>query len=258
MQNRLNIRHSVELLYLLVLKDLKVRYKSSALGYMWALANPFMFALVYWLAFKFVMRVEMENYSLFLIAGIFPWIWLSASITLATRAFHANSSLVKKVKLKRWVLPLSAVIGEMLHFLFALPVIFVFLAYASIHYLQFSWVWQIPLLISVQITFIYPLALLFAIANVFIRDIEHLVGVGFSMLFFATPMVYPLSMVPAAYQAYFAANPLHVLISAWRGVLLEGVLISNDLIYCLAFGSVFASLALIVYCRLSPRIGELL
>ena len=64
--------HSLELLYLLVRKDLKVRYKSSVLGYLWALANPFAFALVYWVAFKYIMRVQMENYSLYLITGIFP------------------------------------------------------------------------------------------------------------------------------------------------------------------------------------------
>lgn len=258
MHHNLSARHSAELLYLLVLKDLKVRYKSSLLGYVWALANPFMFALVYWVAFKFVMRVEMENYSLFLIAGMFPWIWLSTGITLATRIFHTNSSLVKKVNLNRFVLPLSAVVGEMVHFLFALPVIFLFLAYAGAQHLHLSWLWQIPTLIVVQLLFIYPLALAFSIANVFVRDVEYLVGVGFSMLFFATPMVYPLSMVPAPYQPYFAANPLHALISAWRGVLLEGTLQPAYLAYCLAFGAVFALLAYIMYRRLSYRIGELL
>lgn len=258
MHRNLNVRHSAELLYLLVLKDLKVRYKSSFLGYVWALANPFMFALVYWVAFKFVMRVEMENYSLFLVAGMFPWIWLSTGITLATRIFQANSSLVKKVNLNRSVLPLSAVVGEMVHFLFALPVIFLFLAYAGIQHLHLSWLWQIPILIFVQLLFIYPLALIFSIANVFVRDIEYLVGVGFSMLFFATPMVYPLAMVPTPYQAYFAANPLHALISIWRGVLLEGALHPGYLIYCFFFGTIFALLSFAMYRKLARRIGELL
>jgi lipopolysaccharide transport system permease protein len=257
-RHTIDLRHSAELLYLLVLKDLKVRYKSSLLGYVWALANPFMFALVYWVAFKFVMRVQMENYSIFLITGMFPWIWLSTGITLATRIYHTNSSLVKKVNLNRAVLPLSAAVGEMVHFLFALPVIFLFLAYTGAQHLHASWLWQVPLLIAVQLLFVYPLALIFSIANVFVRDIEYLVGVGFSMLFFATPMVYPLSMVPAAYQPYFAANPLHALIAAWRSVLLEGAVPFGHLAYCLAFGIVFALIAYVMYRRLSFRLGELL
>lgn len=258
MHRNYHTRHSIELLYLLVTKDLKVRYKSSLLGYVWALANPFMFALVYWVAFKFVMRVEMENYSIFLIAGMFPWIWLSTGITLATRIFHTNSSLVKKVNLNRAVLPLSAVVGEMVHFLFALPIIFIFLAYTGAQNLHGAWLWQIPVLIVVQLIFVYPLALIFSIANVFIRDVEYLVGVGFSMLFFATPMVYPLSMVPVPYQPYFAANPLHALISAWRGVLLEGTFQVGHAAYCLAFGITCALIAYVVYRKLSYRIGELL
>lgn len=258
MRHKPHFCHNAELLYLLVLKDLKVRYKSSLLGYVWALANPFIFAFVYWIAFKFVMRVQMENYSIFLITGMFPWIWLSAGIIQATKIYQANSSLVKKVNLNRSVLPLSAVAGEMVHFLFALPVIIIFLAFTGAQNLHLSWLWQVPLLIAAQLIFIYPLALMFAIANVFVRDIEYLVSVVFSALFFATPMVYPLSMVPAEYQLYFEANPLHALIHGWRSVLLEGVIHLNYMAYCLAFGTVFALTAFLMYRKFSHRLGELL
>lgn len=251
-------RQNADLLYLLVLKDLKVRYKSSLLGYAWALANPFMFSLVYWVAFKFVMRVEMENYSIFLITGMFPWIWLSSGITQATRVFHNNSTLIKKANLNRATLPLSVVLSEMVHFLFALPAIFLFLAYTDTQSLHLSLLWQIPLLIVIQLLFIYPVALIFSILNVFVRDIEYLVGVGFSMLFFATPMVYPLSMVPERYQVYFAANPLHALISSWRSVFLEGTLQTTHLAYCLALGAAFSLVAFVVYRKWGSRIGELL
>lgn len=258
MRYRPDLRHSIELLYLLVLKDLKVRYKSSLLGYVWALANPFLFAFVYWIAFKFVMRVQMENYSIFLITGMFPWLWLSAGVTQATKTYQTNSSLVKKVNLNRAVLPLSVVVGEMVHFLFALPVIIIFLAFAGAQNLHLSWLWQIPLLIGVQLVFVYPLALIFSIANVFVHDVEYLVGVGFSILFFATPMVYPLSMVPAPYQPYFEASPLHALIQGWRSALLDGAVHFPYLAYCLAFGLLFAAIALLVYRRFSYRLGELL
>jgi lipopolysaccharide transport system permease protein len=258
MRYKPDFRHNIELLYLLVLKDLKVRYKSSLLGYIWALANPFIFAFVYWIAFKFVMRVQMENYSIFLITGMFPWIWLSVGTIQATKIYQANSSLVKKVNLNRAILPLSMVVGEMVHFLFALPVIAIFLAFAGAQNLHISWLWQIPLLIGVQLAFIYPLALLFAIANVFIRDVEYLVSVAFSALFFATPMVYPLSMVPEEYRLYFEANPLHALIQGWRSVLLEGTVHLQYMGYCLAFAAAFTIAAFLIYRKYSHRLGELL
>ncbi len=258
MRYKPDLRHGLELLYLLVLKDLKVRYKSSVLGYLWALTNPFMFAFVYWIAFKFVMRVEMENYSLFLISGLFPWLWLSSGITHATRIYQTNSSLIKRIKLNRAVLPLSAVVQEMVHFFFALPVVVGFLWFAGGESLRWSWLWQIPLLTAVQLLFMYPAALVLAVANVFAHDVEYLVGVGFSVLFFATPMVYPLKMVPEEYRPYFEASPLHALIDNWRATLLAGTIQPGYLLYCIGCGLAFSAIAFLVYRKFMHRIGELL
>jgi lipopolysaccharide transport system permease protein len=250
--------HSLELLYLLVLKDLKVRYKSSVLGYLWALANPFAFALVYWVAFKYIMRVQMENYSLYLITGIFPWLWLSSGVTHATRSYQVNASLVKKVRIQRAILPLSNVVQEMVHFLFALPVIIAFLVFAGSFDLRPSWLWQLPLLLVLQLAFVYPIALVFALSNVYVHDIEHLAGLAFAMLFFLTPMVYPISMVPEGLRRWFELNPLYALMDSWRGVFLTGTLDGGKVGYALACAALFALVAWLCYRRFGPRIGELL
>ena len=249
---------ALELLYLLVRKDLKVRYKSSILGYVWALANPFAFAFVYWIAFKYIMRVQMENYSLYLITGIFPWLWLSTGITQATRSYPNNASLVKKVRIPRAVLPLSSVVQEMAHFLFALPVIVAFVAFAGDLDLRAAWLWQLPLMLAVQLAFVYPLALMLAVSNVYVHDIEHLVGLAFAMLFFLTPMVYPISMVPEGLRRWLELNPLHALMDSWRGVFLSGTLEPGKLGYALACAAVFGALAWLCYRRFAPRIAEVL
>ena len=250
--------HSLELLYLLVRKDLKVRYKSSVLGYLWALANPFAFALVYWVAFKYIMRVQMENYSLFLITGIFPWFWLAIGVTQATRSYHVNASLVKKVRIPRAILPLSSVAQEMVHFLFALPVIIAFLVFAGGFDLRAAWLWQLPLMLLVQLAFVYPVAMVFAIGNVYVHDIEHLAGLAFAMLFFLTPMVYPVSMVPEGLRAWFEWNPLHALMDSWRSVFLTGTLDGARLAYAAACAALVAGVAWWCHRRLGPRIPELL
>ncbi len=246
-----------ELLYVLVRKELKARYKNRFLGYVWALANPFAFAFVYWIAFKFIMRLDIENYSLFLITGMFPWVWMSVGIAGATRSFVINASLIRKVRLPRAILPLGNVAQEMVHFGFALPVIMAFLWFAGEIRPMASWLWQIPLLLAVQVAFVYPLALAFAVANAYVRDIEYLVGICFSLLFFATPMVYPIAIVPEAYRRWFELNPLHALMQSWRSVFLQGTLEPGLLAYALAFAAVTGVIAWALYRKLAPRIGEL-
>jgi len=252
------LSHSIELLYLLAHKELKVRYKSSVLGYVWALANPFAFAFVYWLAFKFIMRVKIPNYSLFLIVGLFPWVWLNSGMTQATKSFQSNASLVKKVRLQRGVLPLSNLVHEMVHFLFALPVILAFLWFAGDNPLYASWLWQIPLMLLAQLAFAYPFALMFAIANVFVHDIEYLVSIAFSLLFFLTPIVYSSAMVPLRFRAYFGLNPVNSLIESWREVFFHGAVDWAGVGYVLLFAAVGGVLARWMYLRLAHRIGELL
>ena len=246
-----------ELLYVLVRKELKARYKNRFLGYVWALANPFAFAFVYWIAFKFIMRMEIENYSLFLITGMFPWVWLSVGVTGATRSFIVNASLIKKVNLPRAILPLGNVAQEMVHFGFALPAIIAFLWFAGEIRPIASWLWQVPVLLALQVAFVYPLALSFALANAYVRDIEYLVGIGFSLMFFATPMVYPITMVPEEYRFYFELNPLHAMMQSWRTLFLQGTLDAGHMAYAAAFAAVTGVIAWLLYRKLARRIGEL-
>jgi lipopolysaccharide transport system permease protein len=252
------LHQTAELLYVLVRKELKVRYKSRFLGYLWALANPLAFAFVYWIAFKFIMRVEMENYSLYLITGMFPWVWLNAAVSTGTRSLITNPPLVKKVNLPRFILPLSNVIQEMAHFAFALPVIIAFLYFAGGHGLSASWLWQVPLLLALQVAFIYPLALSLAVANVYVHDVEHLTGIGFTLLFFATPMVYPITMVPEAYRHYFELNPFYALMQSWRSMFLQGTLDPGHMAYAAVFAAVMGAVAWLLYRKLAPRISELI
>ena len=250
-------RQLAELLYLLTRQELKARYKDRFLGYVWALANPFAFAFVYWIAFKFIMRMEIENYSLFLITGMFPWVWLSVGVTGATRSFIVNASLIKKVNLPRAILPLGNVAQEMVHFGFALPAIIAFLWFAGEIRPIASWLWQVPVLLALQVAFVYPLALSFALANAYVRDIEYLVGIGFSLMFFATPMVYPIAMVPEEYRYYFELNPLHAMMQSWRTLFLQGTLDAGHVAYAAAFAAVTGVIAWLLYRKLARRIGEL-
>jgi lipopolysaccharide transport system permease protein len=250
-------RQNFELLGLLVLKELRLRYKSSVLGYIWAVANPFAFAIVYYVAFKLIMRVDVPNYSIFLLTGMFPWIWFTTSMINGTNCYRNGVTLVKKVNLNRAILPLSHVLHEMVHFCLALPILlfFMLLSETPIH---FSWAYQLPLMLMMQLLVMYPVVLILSVGNVFVRDVEYLVSVGMTLLFFLTPVVYPVSMVPAQYRPYFDISPPARLMEAWRAVFLHGEIAWEALGFCVAFSAVATFLAIWVQRRYAPKIGELL
>jgi len=246
----------LEFLYLLARMELKARYKNRFLGYVWAVGTTFALAFVYWIAFKVIMRLEMDNYSIYLVAGMFPWVWLQVGVTSATRSFVANAPLVREMGVAHAILPLSNVVQEMAHFAFALPLLIAWIVFAGGHSASASWLWQIPLMMVLQAAFVYPLALACALANAYIRDIDYLLGIAFPLLFFVTPMVYPISMVPEPLHHYFELNPLHALMQSWRMVLLEDTLSIARMGYVAVFAAAQGAIAWLLYRRLAPRIGE--
>ena len=249
-------RQLLEFLYLLARMELKSRYKGRLLGYVWAVSTVFATAFVFWIAFKVIMRVDIANYSVYLVTGLFPWAWMSASVIGAARSFVGNAPLVREMGLAHGILPLSNVVAEMMHFTLALPLILAWVVLPGDHPAAASWLWQIPLMMALQVAFVYPLALACALANAFARDVDYFLGIGFLLLFFVTPMVYPASMVPETLARYFELNPFHALMASWRSVLLQDTLDLARSGYVLVFAGAAGAAAWLLYRRLGPRVGE--
>jgi lipopolysaccharide transport system permease protein len=253
-----HLSYSLDLIFVLVQKEMKVRYKNSALGYAWSVANPLLFAAVYYVALGVFLRFTIPGYPypLFLIAGQFPWQWLATSVGGAPMIFIANASLIKKVRFPRNVLVASAVLSDAIHFLLTIPVIVLLLLWYRF-VPSWSWVPGIPLLAFAQFLTVYGVALAVSSVNVFFRDLERLVGIFLQALFFLTPVVYSASMVPPKYHVWIRLNPVAPLIRAWQTLFLEGHL--DPLLVAAAYLSGFACLAVgsLVYRVLSPRFGEL-
>ena len=230
-------KHYIELLYCLVLKELKVRYNYSFFGYLWALGNPIALAIIYYFAFKIILRVEMENYSVFLLCGMFPWIFMSNSIIRSTMTYRSNVTLVKRVKIPLSVLPLSTILQETVHFTFSIPILIIFV-YFSLDNFYFQWFYQIPILVISQVFFLYSISQILAILNVFIRDIEYLTTILINMIFFLTPIIYPMSLVPEKYHWLFLISPFSQITINWRSVFVDGAFDQKLILYFL-FTSLF-------------------
>jgi ABC-type polysaccharide/polyol phosphate export permease len=191
------------------------------------------------------------------VTGLFPWAWASGSLLRGSGSYRANESLVRKVQTQRLILPLSDVIQEMLHFLFACPVILGALVITTGTWHP-QWLVLIPVMAVVQLAVTFPLTLVLASISVVARDVEYLVGVLLQAVFFLTPIVYPLGSIPAGYRRYFELNPFFSLVNAWRSVFYDGTLDMAAIGRLAIFVVLFAALAWTVHRRVEPRIGEML
>ncbi len=244
-----------DLLLVLIAKDFKVRYNSTFLGYVWSALHPLAFAGVFFVLFKVVIRLPMENYILFLVAGLFPWQWFANSVTSASSCFLSNSTLIRKVMFPRCFLVAAAVLGDLVHFVITIPIIVLFML-GHHKYPSVVWLAGVPLLVAGQFLLTYGIATAVATCNLFFRDLERLTSIAMMLWFYLTPVVFSEAMVPAAYRWLLYLNPMAMFIVCWRSLLLEGVLPWAPLAAAMGYGLVVCWLGQRVYRALEWRFAE--
>ncbi|WP_374001702.1 ABC transporter permease [Bdellovibrio bacteriovorus] len=202
----------------LLRKEFRVRYKHLALGYIWSIASPLTYAALYYIVFKLIFAVKTPNYPLFLVAGLFPWQWISNSISVGAMTFYGNAPLIKKTLFPRYLISVVVVLQDMIHFVISLPIILCMILITDTP-LTSSWFW-LPALLALQLGLTYALNLLTATINLFFRDLERLVQLGMTFLFYMTPVLYSEEMIPERFQALVILHPLAPLIICWRHLFL--------------------------------------
>ncbi len=221
--------HYRYLLQNLIVRDLKVRYKNSALGVLWSLLNPLFMAIVFSLVFRQAFGGDLRQYYVFFLVGIMPWNFFNAGVMSGTTSLLQNASLIKKVNFPRELLPTAAVLSNMVNFLFAFIILLIFL-FASGLGLTIHALW-VPFLLITQIIFILGLALFLGSINVFYRDVLMILDIVMLGWFFLTPVFYPFeqfdSMAPLVLfgmsfepsQVMRWLNPMASIIDGYRTVL---------------------------------------
>jgi len=257
MQMNKKTRQQLDLLKLLVKKEITLRYKRTYLGFLWSLLNPILTGIVLFIAFNIFMRFEVENFALFVMAAIFPWTWFSASVTMSANTLTGNVSLIKKVIFPKHFLLLATIIAQLVNFIFSLPVLIALVYYYGSSP-SLNWLIGIPVLVIVQFVVIYGLSLLISIANAFFRDLEHIINVLVSLLFWMTPIVYPLEAVPEEYRSLLVMNPVTYLMQAWRDLFFNNMLNWHN-IFVSAITAVAILLAgLLIFKKLNRKLDEVL
>ncbi|MBA4318550.1 MAG: ABC transporter permease [Flavobacterium sp.] len=251
------MQHYLDLIIVLTHKEIKVRYKNSFLGYFWSIAHPLAFAFVFFIAFKVVMRIQMEDYALFLIAGLFPWQWFANSVNAAPMLLLGNASIIKKVNFPKNTIPFAAVLQDMIHFILAIIVIIIFL-FMYHKTPSFSWIYGIPILLGIQFLMTYGVSLIISSLNLFFRDLERLTNLCITLLFYFTPVIYSETMIPEKYKSIINLNPLTPLMISWRNLFLDGRLDAFYLMISLGYAIILFGVGYIIYKKLSWRFAEVL
>lgn len=181
-----------EIIYNLVVKELKVRYRGSYLGFLYALLNPLVSTVVFAVVFTFIIRIKMEHYGLYLLTGFMPWIFFQQSLSESATSIIRNANLIKKVMFPREIFPMSSILACLVNFGLGICVMLPFLA----GYGHFSARWAyLPLILLVHLAFTLGLGLFLASTNVMFRDIGNLVEIVIFVWFYANPIIYPLRML---------------------------------------------------------------
>lgn len=206
-----------ELLKTNIKKEIRGKYKGSWLGVLWTFLNPLLMLAVYAFVFPYILRVNVDNYTIFMIVALIPWNFFTTAIQSGTGSVVANGNILKKVYFPREIIPISITTSQSVNFLITCIIMAVFIIFSgvgfSVHALLF------PLLVLIQYILILGLTFILSALTVFVRDIDHFVSVILMLGFYATPIVYQGEMLPKKFQIFLKLNPMAQLVEAYRSIL---------------------------------------
>ena len=261
-----------DLLYNLVVRDLKVRYKHSVLGFFWSLLNPLLLMLVFVFVFQQLLQNPKPMFHIYFLAALLPWNWCATAVLGTLGSIVNNGHLIKKVYFPREMLPVSVVLSNLINFLLSLPALLLFMFVfrpeaagspfdSTCPYvcLNAHIIW-LPLLILTQAVFLTGLGFLLSALNVYFRDTTVLVEVGITAWFFLTPIIYDAGDVldKSANWMYYV-NPMASIVANFRDIFYYTNAASPDPVFMLR-NLIVCTLLLVAgylfFMRFSRNFGE--
>lgn len=245
-----------ELIRNLIARDLKVRYRNSALGFIWCLGNPLLMMTVFTVVFTILMPNGIEKYPVFILCALLPWNFFSTALMDSVNSIVGNAHLIKKVYFPREILPLSVVLSNLVNFLLALIVLFAMLFVFRVSLTP--WALLLPAVIFIQVLFTTGLAFILSTLNVFYRDTGIIMEAVMLAWFFLTPVFYRIEdLVPQYARLMYWVNPMASLISSYRIILYHGASPAFDfLIRTLITALTFLVLGYLFFAHYSRVFGE--
>lgn len=273
-----DVLSSRELLINLTMREVRGKYKRTALGQLWSLANPLASMLVYTFIFSFVFRIQpapgnpsgLNSFALWLLCGLLPWLFFANVISQGSTALVSNAGLIQKVYFSRAVLPLSLVFSSAYNWLFEMGVLAVVLLLAG----SFLWPW-IPFALFMMLLlalFAAGIAMMLSVANVYFRDTEHILSLFLQIWMYLTPIIYPISLVeeqsvrvggllgtPVTIMDIYQLNPMERFVAVFRQLMYDNTWPNlSDLLFCFVISALSLVIGLIVFSKNEKGLAEAL
>lgn len=235
------MNHYVDLLLAWTSRIIRARYQQSILGGLWAILQPLATVLIFTVVFSFLLKVDTGNipYVVFSYTAMVPWLFFSSSITDMVDSIVSNMNLVSKIYFPREILVFSALAARFVDFLIAFVILITLIVIYHLPVNFLAWLF-LPVILIVQITLALGIGLFAAALNTFFRDIKHVFALVMQLWLYATPIIYPITLVPEKFRNIYYLNPMVGIIDGYRSILLHGTLPEHSFL----FSIVIAFLAL--------------
>lgn len=232
-----------------VSKDLRTRYRGSVFGFLWTFLNPLLMLVVYSVLFSIVVRMQVDNYPLFLFSTLLSWNFFSNSILSGSSIIVGSGNLIKKIYFPHEILPISIVMGGLVNYIYGLVILIPALCfygyYPNIYYLY------LPLILIIQVVLTLAITFLVSSLTVFFRDLEHMLVIIVNALFYLSGVLFPLSTVPEKARWLFYYNPVAMLMNSYRDVFYYNQMPD---VFSLSMIGLFSVVLLIISQRIFARL----
>jgi ABC-type polysaccharide/polyol phosphate export permease len=244
------------LIFNLVSRDLKIKYRRSFLGFLWTVLHPLVLCGIYYFIFHEILQVKIPNYVIFILSGVIPWTFFSTSVIEGTETLIGNAPLLTKVPILPQTFPFVACLTNFITFLLAMPIVFSFGLILGVSYsLQLLY---LPILAVILFSMAYSLTLILSVAYVYLRDLKHALGLLMQIWFYATPILYKSEMIPQKFQGFLYINPLGGLFACFHRLFLGDNLVLREILISIAWAAIFYLLAIAVQVKKAKRALEYL
>lgn len=248
------IKEYKDLIYFLILRDVKALYKQTVLGFSWAILRPFIKMIVFSIIFGGLAKIPSDGipYSLFVYVGLVPWEYFSTSLTRSTSSLITGSGIFTKVYFPRLILPIVPCIAVLVDFVIALSIVFILMIYYG--YAISITIFYLPILMILMILTSAGLGMWLSALAIQYRDVPYGVQFLVQILMYAAPVIYPISWMPESYRIYLAIYPMYGVIEGFRAAILGQIAMPWDLIGIGAISAIIMFISGAYYFKKKERI----
>jgi ABC-type polysaccharide/polyol phosphate export permease len=211
---------SFKLIWELAKANLKSRYRNTWAGFLWVILNPMIMFGVQSLIFKHVLKLNVDQYYIFLLSGLLPWIFLVQSSEMSTSLFIVNGPLLKSFKMDPRILVIAQLMDNFINFISVFIILFLAGIFLNDFHQFSSFLW-LPFALAILILAASGISLILATLQVFFRDTRFIIQFLFQILFFLTPIFYPVDFIPEKYRFLVSFNPFFAIISSFRSLFIH-------------------------------------